>query len=59
MLSTKKFTVVENDPIKPQWSKILRTLGKLKSKITDKMYTLKSNRFTAIEILWQNAQTPP
>ena len=38
MLSTKQFTVVENDPTKPLESKIQRTLRKLKSKITDQEY---------------------
>ena len=35
MLSTKQFTVVENDATKTLESKIQRTLRKLKSKITD------------------------
>ena len=35
MLSTKQFTVVENDATETLESKIQRTLRKLKSKITD------------------------
>ena len=38
MLSTKQFTVAENDPTKLLESKIQRPLGKLKSKITDEEY---------------------
>ena len=38
MLSTKQFTVVENDPTKPLESKIQRILRKVKSKITDQEY---------------------
>ena len=38
MLSTKQFTVVENDPTKPLESKLQCTLRKLKSKITDQEY---------------------
>ena len=38
MLSTKQFTVVENDPTKTLESRIQRTLRKLKSKITDQEY---------------------
>ena len=38
MLSTKQFTVVENDPTKLLESKIQRPLWKLKSKITDEEY---------------------
>ena len=38
MLSTKRFTVVEDDPIKTLESKIQRILRKLKSKITDQEY---------------------
>ena len=38
MLSTKQFTVVENDHTKPLESKIQRILRKIKSKITDQEY---------------------
>ena len=38
MLSTKQFTVVENESTTPLETKTQRTLGKLKSKITDQEY---------------------
>ena len=38
MLSTKQFTVAENDTTKPLESKIQHTLRKLQFKITDQQY---------------------
>ena len=62
MLSTKQFTIVENDLTKTLESKIQRILRKLKSKITDQEYKtgFMSNRITDREVLWycKNAQTP-
>ena len=60
MLSTKQFTIVENDPTKPLESKLELTIRKSKSKNPNQECKHISNRFTARQILWycKITQTP-